>query len=101
MGTKQSRKLQEWQRWGPHNRRGTEKVEMHGRARATPTVAARNGVRSGVREKGYVPRRPTPVSAHDSRGNNSEAKQTKTPPAEAERCGGTVRDLEYWISFFH
>jgi hypothetical protein len=99
MGTKWSRKLQEWQRWGAHRRRETEKVEMHGSARATPTVAATNGVRSRVREQGYVPMRPTPVSAHDSRGN--DLGQTKTTPAAAERCGGIARDLGYWISFLH
>jgi hypothetical protein len=45
---KPSRKLQEWHRGKAHGKSATEKVKMHGRARATPTAAGRDVVCSGV-----------------------------------------------------
>jgi hypothetical protein len=53
---------------------------MHERGSGTPTAAGRVVVRSGV---GSNPRRPTPVSAHDSRVNDSEVGRTEATLTEA------------------
>jgi hypothetical protein len=50
-----SRKLQQWHTGGAHGKRATERVEMHGRARPTPTAASRDVVRSGVGSEAALP----------------------------------------------
>jgi hypothetical protein len=61
---------------------------MLGRAGASLTAAGRDVVGRGVGEQGRTPRQPTPASAHDRRGNDSEMGQTGATRAEAERRGG-------------
>jgi hypothetical protein len=52
---KRSRKLQEQHQVGAHGNKATKRVRMLGRARATPLVAGRDVVGSGVGSKGVLP----------------------------------------------
>jgi hypothetical protein len=52
---KGSRKLQERHQGGAHGKGATERVEMLGRARATPPAAGRDVVGSGLGCEGALP----------------------------------------------
>jgi hypothetical protein len=84
---KLSRKLQERHQGGAHGTGATERVEMLGRARATPSAAGRDVVGSGVGREGALPgdRR---LRAHMIAEVAIQRRRTGATRAEAKRRGG-------------